>query len=82
MTGWRVGLLAMIVWAAHFFGAYGLMLVFPDAPVVGWLSLGLGLACLAALALLWRKAPRVATSRASLLLAGIAIAWQSAVALF
>ena len=82
MSGWRPALLALLVWAFHFFAAYGLMLIFPDAPGVGWATLGLGLACLAVLGWIAWSTPRNANVIAAAALSGIAIIWQSIVGLF
>ncbi len=82
MTGWRSALAAFLAWAVHFFLAYGLMLAFPGAPIVAWLTLGLGLACLAYLASLLRSTPRRPIVVPATLLAAVAIAWQSIVGLF
>jgi len=82
VTGWRPALAALLVWAAHFFAAYGLMLAFPRAAAVAWLTLGLGLACLAILAWILRSTPRHVTVLAATLLAAVGIAWQSIVGLF
>ena len=82
MTGLRPALIALLAWAVHFFGAYGLMLALPDAPVVAWITIGLGLACLVVLALLLRPTPRNPVVMVAVLLAGVAIAWQSIVGLF
>ncbi len=82
MTGWRSALAAFVAWAVHFFLAYGLMLAFPEAPIVAWLTLGLGLACLAILASLLRSTPRRPIVVPATLLAAVAIAWQSIVGLF
>lgn len=82
MTGWRPALLALIAWAVHFFLAYGLMLAFPHARFVGWMTLGLGLACLL---FLWRNAHAAARAglvMAASLVSALAIAWQSLAALF
>ena len=82
MTGWRRALLALIAWAVHFFGAYGLMLAFPDAAFVGWLTLGLGMACLGFLA--WNSRPPAGRGlvRLASILSAIAIVWQSLVVFF
>ncbi len=82
MTGLRTALAALLVWAVHFFGAYGLMLALPNAPIVPWLTVGLGLACLVALAALLRRTPRNPVVVSASLVAGVAIIWQSIVALF
>ena len=82
MTGWRSALAAFLAWAVHFFLAYGLMLAFPEAKIVGWLTLGFGLACLAILASLLRSTPRRPIVVPATLLAAVAIAWQSIVGLF
>lgn len=82
MTGLRPALVALLAWAVHFFGAYGLMLALPDAPVVGWLTIALGLACLVVLALLLRSTPRSPMVTVASILAGVAIAWQSLVGMF
>ncbi len=82
MTGWRRPFAALVLWAVHFFGAYGLMLAFPEAPFVRWLTVGLGLACLAVLAMLLRPAPRQPGLVTAATLSGIAIIWQSIVGLF
>jgi len=82
MTGWRPALRALIVWAAHFFVAYALMLAFPEADSVSWLTLALGLACLGFLAWTLRSTPRNIVVVAASILAGVAITWQSIVGLF
>ena len=82
MSGWRPALAAFLAWAVHFFVAYGLMLAFPAAPVVAWLTIGLGLACLAFLALTAMKPPRDRIVIAAALLSAVAITWQSIVGLF
>jgi len=82
MTGWRSALAAFVAWAVHFFLAYGLMLAFPEAPIVAWLTLGLGLACLAILAWILRSKPRHVIVVSATLLAAIGITWQSIVGLF
>lgn len=82
MTGLRPALVAMVVWALHFFGAYGLMLALPDAPVVAWLTLGLGFAGLIALAVIIGRGPRNAVVVLATLVAGIGILFQSIVGLF
>ncbi|MES2902772.1 MAG: hypothetical protein V4696_01170 [Pseudomonadota bacterium] len=82
MTGLRPALVALLAWAVHFFGAYGLMLALPDAPIVVWFTLGLGLACLAVLGVLLRSTPWNTAAVLAVLLSGIAIVWQSISALF
>lgn len=82
MTELRRALIALLAWAAHFFAAYGLMLALPDAPIVAWLTVGLGLASLAVLAVLLRPTPRTTATILAVLLAGVAIVWQSLSALF
>ena len=82
MTGWRRALTALVVWAVHFFLAYGAMLAFPEAPGVAWFTLGLGLTCLAFLGLLVRAAPREPIVLTATLLAAVAITWQSIAGLF
>ena len=82
MTGWRSALAAFLAWAVHFFLAYGLMLAFPEAPIVAWLTLGLGLACLAYLAWILRLKPRHEIVVSATLLAATGITWQSIVGLF
>ncbi len=82
MTGWRTALAAFLAWAVHFFLAYGLMLAFPEAPIVAWLTLGLGLACLAILAWILRAKPRQEIVVSATLLAAIGITLQSIVGLF
>ena len=82
MMGWRLALAALLIWAAHFFLAYGLMLALPDAPVVAWATIGLGLLGLALLGLLLRPTPRHAVVRSAALLAGVGIIWQSIAGLF
>lgn len=82
MTGLKSALVALILWAVHFFGAYGLMLAFPDAAFVRWATLALGVACLALLALTARHAPKKGAARPAQVLAAIAIVWQSIVGLF
>ena len=82
MSGWRPALSAFLAWAVHFFVAYGLMLAFPAEPIVGWLTLGLGLACLAFLAwTVWSK-PQDGVVRLAAAVSAIAIIWQSIVGLF
>ena len=82
MTGWRPALAAFLAWTVHFFLAYGLMLAFPEEPIVGWLTLGLGLVCLAVLAWILRAKPRPVIVVSATLLAAIGITWQSIVSLF
>ena len=82
MTGLRPALVALLAWAVHFFGAYGLMLALPDAPIVVWFTLGLGLACLAVLGVLLRSTPWNTAAVLAVLRSGIAIVWQSISALF
>ena len=82
MTQWRRALAALVAWAVHFFVAYGAMLAFPDAAFVGWLTLGLGVACLAFVALNARPAAGNSTVIAATIVAALAIIWQSAVAFF
>lgn len=82
MTGWRRALLALAAWAVHFFVAYGVMLALPHAAIVGWVTLGLGLACLAFLAWNARRAALNGLVRSASFLSAIAILWQSLVGLF
>lgn len=82
MTGWRRALLALVAWAVHFFVAYGVMLAFPHAAFVGWLTLGLGLACLAFVA--WNARPTGKSEEAmpASIVSAVAIIWQSSVVFF
>lgn len=84
--GGAIALGALLVWAAHFFAAYGLALVLPEARVVKPMIIVGTLAALAALAFLSRAVRQCArhqrVGQQSLLLAALAIAWQSLVALF
>lgn len=82
MTGWRPALAALLAWAVHFFVAYGFMLAFPTAQSVKWLTLVLGLACLMFLGWLLRSPQRDPLTLSAVLVAGIAIIWQSMVGLF
>lgn len=82
MTGWRRALLALVAWAVHFFVAYGVMLAFPHAAFVGWLTLGLGVACLAFLAWNARSAARPGIVISASIVSAIAIVWQSLVVIF
>lgn len=82
MTGLRPALMALLTWALHFFLAYTLMLVFPEARSVVWFTIGLGLACLAFLAWTLRSTPRTPVVVAATLLATVAITWQSMVGIF
>ena len=84
--GGMIALWALVVWAAHFFVAYGLALLLPDALVLRPMIIVATLAALIVLALLLRSALLTARQpgigKQSLLIAAIAIAWQSLVALF
>ncbi len=82
MTGWRPALAALLAWVLHFFLAYGLMLALPESRSVAWLTIGLGLACLAFLAWIVRSTPRSPVVLSAALLAAVAIAWQSIAGLF
>lgn len=82
MTGWRRALLALVAWAIHFFVAYGLMLAFPHSAFVGWLSLGLGCACLALVAWGARPARGPVIVKSASIISSIAIIWQSLVVFF
>ncbi len=82
MTGWRLGLAAFFAWAVHFFVAYGIMLAFPEAHSLGWITLGLGLACLAFLAWVVRSRPPNRIVLFAAVLSALAITWQSMVGLF
>ena len=82
MSGWRPALAALLAWAVHFFVAYGLMLAVPDAPLVAWATLGLGLLGLAFLGLLLHRTRRHAVVQPAALLAGVGIIWQSIAGLF
>jgi len=82
MSGWRPALAALLAWAVHFFVAYGLMLAAPNAPLVAWATLGLGLLGLAFLGLLLHRTPRHAVVKPAALLAGVGIVWQSIAGLF
>jgi hypothetical protein len=84
--GGAIALWALVVWAAHFTLSYGLALVLPDARILDPMIIMVTLAALALLALLFRRAATAAKrkriAQQSLLIAAIAIAWQSLVALF
>lgn len=82
MSGWRLALAAFLAWAFHFFVAYGLMLAFPEARSLGWLTIGLGLACLAFLARMACSTPQDGVVTVAAMLSAIAIIWQSIVGLF
>lgn len=51
---------AFAIWSAHFMLAWAISSIFPDRPIVLWLTLALTIAACAALAALWRSR-RVAT---------------------
>lgn len=82
MNGWRPALAVFFAWAVHFFAAYGLMLGFPEARSVGWLTIGLGLACLAFIIWTARSHLKNGVVMVAALLSAIAVAWQSIVGLF
>jgi hypothetical protein len=82
VSGGRRALRALAAWAVHFFVAYGLMLALPNAAIVGWLTLGLGLFCLAFLAWNARSSARHGTVMTATIVSALAIVWQSIVAFF
>ena len=82
MSGWKPALATMVVWALHFFLAYGLMLIAPDARWVGLATLALGALCFAAIGLIFVRNGRSKALTTAAPLAAIAIVWQSAVGLF
>ena len=80
---WRTGLLALVVWAAHFVAVYAAGLIFPGQPVVRWLALAAMLAALGALAWLWLRdgSERTALGTISILLAGLFVVYDTLPAL-
>lgn len=56
MRAWAFLLGGLLVWTVHFFGSYGFASLFLDSPATRWLAGGLTVLCLAADALLFRRA--------------------------
>lgn len=81
---WKLALAPLLIWTLHFFLAYGLMLAMPDAAVVPWLVVVLGLLCLGGLFLVYRQAGSAKETRIlpAIFLAAVAVIWQSLVAFF
>lgn len=76
----------MIAWAVHFFGGYGLALALPTSALLDPLILGLTVAMLAVLWIVWRRTANVgshqAITRQAVVIAALAISWQGLVILF
>ena len=81
---WKLALAPLLIWTAHFFIAYGLMLIFPLSDFVRWLTVALGFLGLAALFMVHRAAGAARERRVlpAILVSGVAIFWQSLVAFF
>lgn len=83
MSGYRPALIALACWAIHFFGAYTLMLVFPDKSWVGWATLALGMVCISGIAFVLRNSSGDRRMLLAIgLITGAAVAWQSTVGVF